>query len=55
MTGPALDAWRKELHEGKRTRLTFDTLWTAASLEAWRWTWPPIQTSPADSCGTRTT
>lgn len=31
---PALDAWHRELREGKRTRLEFDALWRAACAEA---------------------
>ncbi len=27
---PALDAWRRELAENKRTKYTFDALWRAA-------------------------
>ena len=32
---PALDAWRMELRQGKRTRTTFDALWYAACAEMW--------------------
>jgi hypothetical protein len=31
---PALDLWRRELREGKRTPTTFDPLWRAACAEA---------------------
>lgn len=34
MRTPALDAWRRELRNGERTRHTFDPLWRAACLEA---------------------
>lgn len=30
---PALDAWRRELATGQRTRTTFDALWRAACAE----------------------
>lgn len=32
---PALDAWRAELREGKRSRTDFDALWRAACAESW--------------------
>lgn len=31
---PALDAWRRELRAGERTRETFDWLWRAACAES---------------------
>jgi hypothetical protein len=31
---PALDAWRQEFRDGKRTGATFDVLWRAACEEA---------------------
>jgi len=31
---PALEAWQRELREGKRTRATYDALWRAACTEA---------------------
>jgi hypothetical protein len=34
MKTPALDAWRRELAAGERTRTTFDALWRAACEEA---------------------
>lgn len=30
---PALDLWREELRQGKRTALTFDALWRSACAE----------------------
>ena len=33
MRTPALDAWRRELAAGKRTKTTFDALWRAACAE----------------------
>lgn len=34
MRTPALDLWRQELREGKRTPTTFDPVWKAACAEA---------------------
>ena len=34
MRTPALDAWRRELAAGERTKMTCDALWQAACEEA---------------------